>query len=99
MTPNNSTIRNTNIDILRAAAILMVMVVHFPRLRQIFPILNPWSGVDLFFAISGYVVAKSFVPRLDAAISDERGLKEKYSVFALHTKAFFVRRFMRITPP
>jgi peptidoglycan/LPS O-acetylase OafA/YrhL len=99
MNINEKTHRNSNIDILRAFAILLVMIVHFPKLRQIFPILNPWSGVDLFFAISGYVVAKSFVPQFDAAIEKTPAEKDKAVVIANHTKAFFVRRFMRIMPP
>jgi peptidoglycan/LPS O-acetylase OafA/YrhL len=96
--PTGSAPRNTNIDILRAIAILMVMFVHFPRIRQLVPFLNPWSGVDLFFAISGYVVAKSFVPRLEDAFKNCATRSDQALIFALHTKAFFIRRFMRITP-
>jgi peptidoglycan/LPS O-acetylase OafA/YrhL len=91
--------RYTNIDVLRAFAILLVMIVHFPRLRQFFPFLNPWSGVDLFFAISGFVVAKSFVESFDRALNQSSDNQKRYKVIAIHTKAFFVRRFMRITPP
>ena len=68
--------RNKNIDFLRAVAILLVMVVHFPRLRQFLPLLNPWSGEDLFFAISGFVVATSFVPQVDIALDKSIGDKK-----------------------
>lgn len=90
--------RNKNIDFLRAVAILLVMVVHFPRLRQFLPLLNPWSGVDLFFAISGFVVATSFVPQVDIALDKSSDCREKSVAFVRHAKAFFVRRFMRIMP-
>jgi peptidoglycan/LPS O-acetylase OafA/YrhL len=98
MTSSRTLNRNDNIDLLRAVAILLVMIVHFPRLRQIFPILNPWSGVDLFFAISGYVVAKSFVPKLDLAIVAAESPKGRKDDIFRHFKAFFIRRFVRITP-
>jgi peptidoglycan/LPS O-acetylase OafA/YrhL len=98
MSTENTQVRNENIDTLRAVAIILVMIVHFPRLRQIIPILNPWSGVDLFFAISGFVVAKSFVPQLDAALNSTTSQTGKSLVAARHIKAFFVRRFMRIMP-
>jgi peptidoglycan/LPS O-acetylase OafA/YrhL len=91
MNVNDLTHRNSNIDILRAFAIALVMIVHFPRLRQLFPFLNPWSGVDLFFCISGFVVAKSFVPQLDAAIEKTEPGPDTTKIVAAHTKAFFVR--------
>jgi peptidoglycan/LPS O-acetylase OafA/YrhL len=54
--------------------------------------------VDLFFAISGFVVATSFVPQLDLALDKSSDYPEKSVTFVRHTKAFFVRRFMRIMP-
>jgi len=87
-----------NIDALRAIAVMLVMIVHFPRFRNFFPNLNPWSGVDLFFAISGFVVAKSFLPQLEDALLQSESPQQRVLVFAKHTKAFFVRRFMRVTP-
>jgi len=98
MQNENTGTRNENIDFLRAIAILLVMLVHFPRLRQILPFLNPWSGVDLFFAISGFVVAKSFVPHLESAQAAATSQRDRALTTARHVKAFFVRRFFRIMP-
>jgi peptidoglycan/LPS O-acetylase OafA/YrhL len=98
MTNNHHGARNFNVDMLRAIAILLVMIVHFPRLRQYLPFLNPWSGVDLFFAISGFVVANSFVPQLDKSLRELKDVSHKSALIARHIKAFFVRRFMRIMP-
>ncbi|MGN6773519.1 MAG: hypothetical protein ACTHJQ_27275 [Rhizobiaceae bacterium] len=55
---------------LRAIAILMVIVSHIPptlpwewsSLLPIWRNYQTWSGVDLFFCVSGFVVTKS-LPR------------------------------------
>ncbi len=51
-----------DIQILRGFAVLMVMSVHLSALRWFCPpfLLYAWTGVDLFFVISGFVVAGSF---------------------------------------
>jgi peptidoglycan/LPS O-acetylase OafA/YrhL len=51
-----------------------------------------YTGVSLFFVISGYVVTLSFLNRFPstASIFDRR--------IALHLRDFFVRRFFRILP-
>lgn len=87
------------IERLRACAILMVMVVHWEPLGQMLPEIarHSWSGVDLFFVISGYVVALSFLrllPSLDGAGTFMAAFpRAKPSL-----RIFYVRRFFRIMP-
>jgi peptidoglycan/LPS O-acetylase OafA/YrhL len=70
--------RVSNVDILRALAALAVLAVHAYVLggRQVpiraqhwydVPLMNLSTGVWLFFAISGYVIARPFVNRLVTA--------------------------------
>lgn len=78
------------LDHLRALAIIMVFLFHYGRL---FP--HPewiesisrfgWTGVDLFFVLSGYLIASQLF--LNIATNGKFSLKE-----------FFVKRFFRIIP-
>ena len=78
------------LDHLRALAIILVFVYHYGRL---FP--HPewtnsiskfgWTGVDLFFVLSGYLIAS----QLFAKIAQERKIS---------FKEFFLKRFFRIIP-
>jgi len=87
------------IERLRACAILMVMVVHWEPLGTMLPEIarHSWSGVDLFFVISGYVVALSLLrllPPLDRAESFLAAFpRAKPSL-----RIFYARRFFRIMP-
>ena len=49
--------------------------------------LQTWPGVDLFFAISGFVIARSLLPELAASVTPVRTIG-----------AFWVRRFWRLVP-
>lgn len=84
-----------DIEVLRALAIAYVLVAHLPallgqvgvpltRFEQIF---NLGSGVDLFFVISGFVIARSF-------FSEKNLETSKGQQLAL----FWVRRIFRIWP-
>jgi len=94
MTPS----RNRDLDRLRAIAIIFVLFSHlslvFPwtvgRPLGWFAYLNFWTGVDLFFVISGFIVTKVLIQDLDRAAASGR------TRTAL--KAFFVRRIFRIVP-
>ena len=78
------------LDHLRALAIIMVFVYHYGR---IFP--HPewtnaisvfgWTGVDLFFVLSGYLIASQLF--LSVSVNRHISLKE-----------FFIKRFFRILP-
>jgi len=69
------------IDGLRAIAVLSVILFHF------FPSILPggFSGVDVFFVISGYVVSASLA-------------KKNYSRFSHFVAGFYARRIVRIYP-
>lgn len=90
--------KNLELEYLRAAAILMVLVAHVPAmLRWHLPWWNPLlsyvapgMGVDLFFCISGYIVTKSLVGFLDSH-------KAKGTPWLAIT-SFWVRRAFRLLP-
>ena len=76
-------------DLLRALAILLVMLWHLPRpatpvflqgLKQ-----YGWTGVDLFFVLSGYLIGTQLLSRL------ARGQR-------LSLRDFYLRRALRILP-
>lgn len=78
------------LDHLRAFAIIFVFFFHYGRL---FP--HPewtntisrfgWSGVDLFFVLSGYLIASQLFTKIAS--------QNKFSL-----KEFFIKRFFRIIP-
>jgi len=87
------------IERLRGVAILMAMSVHSAALAKLLPIqlTQMWSGVDLFFVISGFVVSLSLarlLPSFDGVASFAGAFEA--STGALRT--FFMRRFFRIMP-
>lgn len=78
------------LDHLRALAIIMVFVFHyghiFPHPEWTNAISNfGWTGVDLFFVLSGYLIASQLFASL--ATTGTFSLKE-----------FFIKRFFRILP-
>jgi peptidoglycan/LPS O-acetylase OafA/YrhL len=78
------------LDHLRALAIIMVFIYHYGRL---FP--HPewtnvmgkfgWTGVDLFFVLSGYLISSQLFSRL------HKGRE-------ISVKKFYLKRFFRIIP-
>ncbi|MCD6047728.1 MAG: oatA [Gammaproteobacteria bacterium] len=97
--------RNLELDRLRAFAVLMTIFIHFSRI--FFPwnihqgythgttilnlIENSWAGVDLFFVISGYIISKMIVEKIDS-------LKGNTTELSQYIKGFYIRRFFRIYP-
>ena len=84
---------NSDIEILRAFAIIMVLIQHYPSLyfwsdHSFFTNVNMyisfWSGVDLFLCISGFVVGCSLISVLDKARNNRT---EQKAVI----KSFFVK--------
>jgi peptidoglycan/LPS O-acetylase OafA/YrhL len=90
--------RIEGIEYLRAAAILITLVAHLralvawpePWIDYLNHHATYWAGVDLFFAVSGFVIARDLLPRLDQAQTGAN----KWNVI----KAFWVRRATRILP-
>jgi peptidoglycan/LPS O-acetylase OafA/YrhL len=78
--------RIKELDGLRAIAVLGVLATHFvpptSRLRNLLGL--GWSGVDLFFAISGFLITGILI-----------GLRQKEAPF----RTFYWRRTLRIFPP
>ncbi|MEO8132031.1 MAG: acyltransferase [Bryobacteraceae bacterium] len=82
--------RNLPIDVLRGVAILMVLVCHSVLLRQPtwdLVLWRPcWSGVDLFFVISGFLISGLL-------------FGEYRKMGHIRFGRFAVRRALRIYPP
>lgn len=91
---------NSDIEILRALAIIMVLIQHFPSLyfwsdHAFFTSVNKhisfWSGVDLFLCISGFVVGCSLIGLFELVSID----KNKTRKIVL---SFFIKRAFRLLP-
>ncbi len=91
--------RIADIELLRGIAVLFVMFHHahsnlvtWPSFGfdLLYSYVNFWPGVDLFFAISGFVIARSLLPALDAAGD---GAARFRTVIA-----FWIRRAWRLLP-
>ncbi|WP_426783343.1 acyltransferase family protein [Pseudomonas atacamensis] len=93
-----STRKNKEIEYLRGAAILMTVLTHLPQLLpfhdssllSLFNVYSPWTGVDLFFCISGYVVSKAYLDYFDSHREQNR--------FELAATSFWIRRAYRLLP-
>jgi peptidoglycan/LPS O-acetylase OafA/YrhL len=94
----NANRRIDDIEVLRAIAIIVTLVAHIPYLLfwgdpsydRLSARLSFLGGVDLFFAISGFVIARDLIPRLRAV--------ESNVTFWRITGAFWIRRAFRILP-
>ena len=89
---------NSDIEILRAIAVLSVIAHHAAVnlvtkspiwLRDLTHMFNGGAGVDLFFVISGFVIGRSYVSKM--------AFSEPNTHFTV-TKSFFIRRAFRIYP-
>jgi peptidoglycan/LPS O-acetylase OafA/YrhL len=90
--------RNGELEVLRTVAVLMVLLQHLPTNLMFWPSryagpmqdLGMWSGVDLFFAVSGFVIARGLLPQLQGV----RDIRK----FLHITVAFWIRRAWRLWP-
>jgi peptidoglycan/LPS O-acetylase OafA/YrhL len=90
MTQPASTARLRGLDLLRAAAILLVLMSHYMGFVSRAPTFGVvgqvgWAGVDLFFVLSGYLIGNQLLA--PAARGEPLALK-----------TFFVRRLLRTLP-
>jgi peptidoglycan/LPS O-acetylase OafA/YrhL len=91
--------RIADIELLRGIAIVFVLIEHI-RINlltwtggegtPLYHYFGFWTGVDLFFAISGFVIARSLLRSLDGT----SGFTEFFNVAI----AFWVRRAWRLLP-
>ena len=88
-----------DIELLRGVAILFVLVEHTwfnlviwgsPLLMFSHTYLGLWTGVDLFFGISGFVIARSLLPVLESCVTRQQ--------FWQAAIAFWIRRGWRLLP-
>ncbi|WP_152218867.1 acyltransferase [Pseudomonas sp. SCB32] len=90
--------KNLEIEYLRGAAIGLTLLCHVPVLLpyyeafflKFFGVYMPWTGVDLFFCISGYVVSKSYLDYFDR--------HRQQGHFAIAAQSFWLRRVYRLLP-
>ncbi|HYP63343.1 MAG TPA: acyltransferase, partial [Acidocella sp.] len=86
------------LEVLRTIAVSMVLLEHLSGNLIFWPShfaeqlqqTGVWTGVDLFFAISGFVIARSLLPKL-AEAQDVRS-------FVRQTVEFWLRRAWRLWP-
>lgn len=92
--------RNRDIECLRAVAVLGVAFHHaqgnlfhpgIPWMARLSQHAQFWIGVDLFFAISGFVIARSLLPQMAAHTGH---LRTQGGVIG----GFWIRRFWRLVP-
>lgn len=85
-----------DIQVLRAIAVIMVIIHHVyinlipwqsPSLDRLSAYFGGNTGVDLFFVISGFVIARNFLPKLQSSERADFTLME-----------FWAKRFFRIIP-
>jgi len=91
--------RIMDIELLRGIAVLGVLFHHLqdslfaaavPLLQSITLYNQPWWGVDLFFAISGFVIARSLIPALHRCTTGRDYWQQ--------TRNFWLRRAFRLLP-
>lgn len=95
----SSTKQINDLQVLRAFAVGTVILHHAvehlyqwlsPAEVATYAIFNGGVGVDLFFAISGYIIARNLIPTLDACESNRQWLTVSL--------AFWVKRIYRLLP-
>jgi len=90
---------NQDIQFLRAVAILFTLFQHMeyllywgePRYQSVFRVFGFWSGVDLFFCISGFVIMRSM-------LAQWRSHCAQPLPFARFAVPFWTRRAWRLWP-
>ncbi|NKB96356.1 acyltransferase [Ochrobactrum intermedium] len=88
--------KNQEIEVLRGIAVILVMLAHYPFLAPVkdaywVPVLRQfhfWAGVDIFFAISGYVVTRTILDLRSASPAQQTDTIAR----------FWIRRFFRLIP-
>lgn len=87
-----------DIEALRTIGLMFVLIGHsgnlfperLPKLEYLLERANGTFAVDLFFAISGYIIAYSLIPQITEALENRKARQIIYS--------FWVRRIWRLWP-
>ena len=88
-----------DLEVLRGLAVIGVVIHHArdnlftwssPGLERLAVYFGGWVGVDRFFAISGFIIARTLLPQLQACDSQMSAART--------TLAFWVRRAWRLLP-
>lgn len=90
--------KNVEIEYLRGIAIVMTVLTHANQMLpfhseffgKLFNVFSPWTGVDLFFCISGFVVSKAYLDYFDKNRTEGR--------YGLAAASFWIRRAYRLLP-
>ncbi|HGF4015936.1 acyltransferase family protein [Burkholderia cenocepacia] len=90
--------KNIDIEALRAIGIIFVLIPHseelfpwgLPILHKLYSFMDFWTGVDLFFCVSGYIITRSVLREL----SQYGGWRD----FARFAVPFWIRRAWRLWP-
>jgi len=89
--------KNSDIQILRAVAIIITLAAHINILTKKQELLSVmhvyfeyWAGVDLFFCISGFVITSSLLRQY----SESQDIHQKVK----NIRNFWIKRFYRIAP-
>ena len=87
--------KNIEIERLRGISIILVFLVHAEYIKMYLPsfICNSFTGVDLFFVISGYVVTLSFLKTYE-----NNKIKINFKEKKVIIRNFFIKRFFRLEP-
>ncbi|CAE6923008.1 hypothetical protein R69608_04204 [Paraburkholderia nemoris] len=89
--------KNLEIERLRAVAVLFTIIVLAPFKQLFSPYLySSFTGVDLFFVISGFVVSRSFLATLPETLGASP--VERLEHCKQPIIAFYLRRVFRIAP-
>lgn len=98
MTSMSANKKNHEIEALRAIAVFLPVLGHLgnllywnPAIGQI--TLGLWAGVDIFFCISGYVIANAFYKTFYSSAR-----REDKTRFVKEVVSFYIRRAYRILP-
>jgi peptidoglycan/LPS O-acetylase OafA/YrhL len=89
-------VRNEDIEVLRAYAVLLVLFEHLQAITESTTIgnlrtfMNGWTGVDLFFCVSGFVIYRS--------ISSSLTYRMPWAAAIRQVVVFWIRRFWRLAP-
>jgi peptidoglycan/LPS O-acetylase OafA/YrhL len=92
--------RIADIEFLRGVAIIFVLIFHIrhelipwrmPQLEHFFDrYFAFWPGVDIFFAVSGFVIARTLIPTLQSCASPQERVRAM--------TRFWIRRVWRLVP-